>query len=324
MLLKTAVQKLFYKLFLLILSTLFASSGGYTQPGTQAPVTPLEDPKLVFAAIADPQISNYMFKRYPVFQAACEDLHNNAGAFDAVLIAGDIAENGLAEEYQLVYDGLSGLGCRYIAAQGNHDIRLRAYSQSKDRFCGFVNALNGDEEMDSFSYSQTVNGVKFIVLGSDKTEFEESYLSDDQLSWLDSELASANGEPVFVMCHQSLALTHGLPETWNSPFDAAGTVGKQNDELKAVLNKHENVVFITGHLHTGFGEYTYERIDNFDSVNIPSLCCNNDHGDYNENGIGFVVEVYNGKAVFRARDFAKGIWVPEHDIEIEFQGGNIK
>lgn len=316
MLLKTPIQKLFFRLFALILSLVY--SGGYAAPGKDAPVVPAGEPEMVFAALADPQVSNYLFKRYPVFQAASEDLQNNRDAFDALIVAGDIVENGLAEEYQLVYDGISGLGCRYIIAEGNHDIRLRAYQQSGERFSGFVNALNGDEAMTSFSYTQRVNGYKFIVLGSDKTEFEENHFDAKTLEWLDANLAEENGKPVFVVCHQPLALTHGLPDTWNSPFDNAGTVGKQNDELKEILDKYNNVVLITGHLHTGFGEFTYERIGNFDSVNLPSLCANNDNGDYNGPGLGFIVEVYKDKAVFRARDLAKGIWVPEQNIEIAF------
>ena len=85
-----------------------------------------------------------MFDRYQAFQEATIDLEN-AERLDAVVGVGDIAENGLAEEYQLVYDGLKGIeGCRYISATGNHDIRLRAYSQSTERFYQFIDNLNDD------------------------------------------------------------------------------------------------------------------------------------------------------------------------------------
>lgn len=318
MLLNNFIQKLFFRLFTLIVSALFAS-GGIVSPAKDSPIIPESSSEMVFVAFGDPQVSNYMFKRYPAFSASCEDFRNNKGSFDAVLMAGDIAENGLAEEYQLVYDGISGLGCRYIVSQGNHDIRLRSFRQSTERFVSFVNALNGDEKMEKFNYSETVNGYKFIVLGAEKTAFEENAISDEQLEWLDEEIAAENGKPVFIVVHQPLKLTHGLPDTWNSPIDLAGSIGDVSEKLEAVLNNHENVVLITGHLHTGFGRYSYEKIGNFHSVNLPSLCCNNDFGEYNEQGIGYVVEVSSEKAVFRARNFMQGKWLPDYDFAIDFE-----
>ena len=238
------------------------------------------------------------------------------GSYDAVLLLGDIAENGLKEEYQLVFDGLSGIDTRYIAITGNHDIRLRLYSQSSDRFKEFANALNGDESMTEMHHSEVINGYKFITLGSDKTMFEEAYLSQEQLDWLDDELHAENGNLTFVLCHQPLKLTHGLPDTWNSPSETAGSVGDQNDQLFEILNKYENVVFLTGHLHTGFADFLYEIKDGVHLVNVPSFTIENKSGEYNEAGLGFIAEVYEEEVIFRARDFAKGIWVPEHDIHI--------
>ena len=90
--------------------------------------------KAVMALVADPQVSNYMFKRYPVFMAACEDLHNAKCDIDALIGAGDITENASAVDYQLVYDGLAGIDTKYILASGNHEIRLRNYQQSLKSF----------------------------------------------------------------------------------------------------------------------------------------------------------------------------------------------
>ena len=313
------IQKLFYKLFLLILSLVYSVSGGVVAPSTEDPIKVLDEEtvQLTFATVADPQVSNYMFARYRTFEAACMDL--KTGSYDAVLLLGDIAENGLKEEYQLVFDGLSGIDTRYIAITGNHDIRLRLYSQSSDRFKEFANALNGDESMTEMHHSEVINGYKFITLGSDKTMFEEAYLSQEQLDWLDDELHAENGNLTFVLCHQPLKLTHGLPDTWNSPSDTAGSVGDQNDQLFEIMNKYENVVFLTGHLHTGFVDFLYENKDGVHLVNVPSFTIENKSGEYNEAGLGFIAEVYEEEVIFRARDFARGIWVPEHDIHIEIK-----
>lgn len=298
----------------------------YVGPSSEDPIQTGKDTgaNLTVAAWADMQVSNYLPERARYFDAACEDItYNVDGTLDAVFMAGDIAENGLQCEYKYVAEKLQGARTAgYMNIVGNHDVRLKlSYKKTVNTFTGFTNALNenvGNEfKMDSLHYTYELNGYKFIALGTDRTEFEESYFNEEQLNWLDSELASApTGKPVFVLCHQPLKLTHGLPDTWNSPIESAGSVGDQSDALKDILNKYSNVFFITGHLHTGIGQYTYEKIDNFHSINLPSLTINNKDGDCNDNGIGFIMEVYNNHVLFRARNFAKGIYLPDYDIDI--------
>ncbi len=262
-----AVQEIFFKLFAFIMSVIYSFNGGVVAPSTDDVIKAAKsDAKLVFATVADPQVSNYMFGRYQSFQEACIDLRN-AERLDAVVGIGDIAENGLAEEYKLAYDELAPIDTRFIMATGNHDIRLRAYSQSTSRFYQFIDNLNDEDSIEGrvysegkFAYSEVVNGYKFIVMGSDKTEFEEAYISPEQLEWLDNELAAEKGKPVFVVLHQPLKLTHNLPTTWgNGTNKEAGSVGDQSDDIKGILAKHakdSTVVLITGHLHAGFSQYS--------------------------------------------------------------------
>ncbi len=324
------VQQVFFKLFALIMSMVYSFNGGVVAPSTDD-IIKAKDPdsvKLVFATVGDPQISNYMFDRYQAFQESCIDLRNAEG-LDAIVCVGDIAENGLAEEYQLVYDEFSTIDTRFVMAEGNHDIRLRAYSQAYSRFSALTNALNGDESMTQnayaegkFAYSEEINGYKFIVMGSDKMVFEEAYISDEQLDWLDKELASANGKPVFVVIHQPLKLTHNLPTTWgNGTNKEAGSVGEQNDEIKAILASHAkngNVFFINGHLHAGFSQYSYQQIEGFHSINAPALSIENKDGEDGGNGSGltYIVEVYEKEVLLRARNCRTGEWLTQWDVSI--------
>ncbi len=279
--------------------------------------------RLTFAALADTQVSNYMITREPALRAAGDDIKNAKTPIDALLIAGDITENGLECEYDFVTEDIIDTGVdHFLMATGNHDIRLRKYEQAANRFVDFQNNLNkaakSELTIDKLHYSYEINGYTFIVLGSDRTEFEEAYFNEQQLVWLDETLKAKTdeGKPVFVVVHQTFKNTHGLPDTWGSPIDSRGTMGKQNDEVRAILNKYNNVIMISGHLHTGFGEYTYEKIDNFDSINLPSVGIENKDGRYNDNGTGYMVEVYDGEVIFRARDFAKGKYLPDYDIKI--------
>ncbi len=323
------IQQIFFKLFALIMSVVYSLNGGVVAPSTDDVIKAAKpDAKLVFATVADPQVSNYMFDRYQSFQEACIDLRN-AERLDAVVGIGDIAENGLAEEYKLAYDEFAPVDARFIMATGNHDIRLRAYSQSTSRFYQFIDNLNGEETIadrvyseGKLAYSEVVNGYKFIVMGSDKTEFEEAYISPEQLKWLDDELATEKGKPVFVVLHQPLKLTHNLPTTWgNGTNKEAGSVGPQNDEIKAVLSKHANdstVVLITGHLHAGFSQYSYQQIEGFHSINVPALSIENKDGEEGGNGSGltYIVEVYKNEILLRARNCRTGEWLPKWDTRI--------
>lgn len=309
---------------LAILVSIVYSFTPYVPPVQSDKIEGCEDngASLTFVAWADPQFSDYMVKRFQPFDAACEDLENAGAGVDALVIAGDICENGLLAEYQYVTDHLKNANVEnFLPAVGNHDVRLKMYKHTVNTFTGFTNNLNSQLgsslKIDSLHYSCEIKGYKFIVLGTDRTEFEESYISKEQLNRLNYELKSANGKPVFVIIHQSFKLTHGLPDTWNSPFDYAGSVGDQSEELYGIMNGYKNVFLLTGHLHTGIGQYTYERLGNINSVNLPSLTISNKDGNCNDIGIGFMVQVYDSHVLFRARNFAKGVYMPEYDIDIK-------
>ncbi len=298
-----------------------------TPPGVNDPIAASDQSKLKFIAWADPQVSNYLLKREPYFSAACMDVENSNEVFDALLIAGDITENSLDCEWRHMADKLPKENIsNFLMATGNHDIRMQSYKRSVKEFTEFTNglnkAINSELTVDKLYYMTKINSYTFITLGSDRTEFEDAYISEAQLNWLDNSLkeAAADGKPIFVTLHQPFKLSHGLPETWGSPFEFAGSVGKQSDALKAVLSKYKNVILISGHLHTGIGQYTYELIDGIHSVNLPSLTIDNKDGRVNENGIGFWVEVFSHQVVFHARNFAQGRNIPEEDIVIELNG----
>lgn len=314
------ITSVFERFVYVLLSAIMSVSALFAgQPATNAPIEALKPEEVLvsFAAIADTQFAMFTPDRYPNFKSTAEDLHNNNGSFDALILAGDITETGSAAEYQMVYDELSGLNSKYIFAVGNHDVRELSYDTAVNRFTKFINTVNGETVTDKLHYSMDINGYKFIVIGTDNYQFEKAYLSNEQLAWLESEIALSNGKPVFVIGHQPLKKTHGLPDTWRaSALPDDGNIGEQSDEVKAIFEKYPNVFFITGHIHTGLGKYTYEKLGNSHLVCLPSISVANFGGDYNENGTGFIVEVYETEVVFRTRNFSKGEWVPEYDLTI--------
>ena len=189
-----------------------------------------------------------------------------------------------------------------MLATGNHDIRLAYESQTKilmDKNSEYLGI-----EIDKPYYSYEVKGYKFIVMGSDEWQLEKAVISDEQLAFIDSELEAANGKPAFVICHQPLADTHGLPEVWKN-----GDLGEDSAAVKAVLMKHSNVFYLNGHLHDGVYEKSLEVFDaekGVYSINLPSYGKENDYGKFLQNGLGVYVELYDDSVVFTARDFARG------------------
>lgn len=329
----SAFTALMYKLLIWFISFTSLFGGVLSAPATDDPITILDKENVNMTAVlwGDPQVSDYMADRHQFTKNAAIDVANSAETFDALVMAGDITENGKGAEYQLVLDYLSVIDNveHNIYTVGNHDVRLRAYSQVVDTFSEFC--LAADEKLDldalaykegKLSYTYEVNGYTFVVLGTDKSVFEESYFSDECLAWFDAELAkaTADGKPVFVVLHQPLKNTHNVQNAWNSPDDKAGTVGAQSDALLNIMNKYENLFLITGHLHMGFSpEWSIHKIGNFWGVNLPGIGPNNADGEYNESGIGYMMEVYDSKIVFRARDFAAGKYLPEFDVTIDLK-----
>ncbi len=320
---KKITNKLIAVLFSLVIAVTCVLSPVSSVVAMASPLTTNDGANLTFAAWGDTQISYMLSGRKSRVASASADLRNAQDNLDALVLVGDITENATDQEYTGMYDYLSDAKVDYyITATGNHDVRLGEYKDAKAKFVNFTNSLNANKgnamEINSMYYSYTLKGYKFIVLGTEETQLEEAVISTKQLNWLDSELkaSTGKGQPVFVILHQVLKNTHGLPNTWGSSNPAAGSVGAQSDKIKNILNKYQNVIMISGHLHTGFGEYNYEKIGNFDSVNVPSIGVNNDMGTYNENGLGYITEVYNNKVVFRARNFIEGTYLPKYDITI--------
>ncbi|MBQ8502835.1 MAG: metallophosphoesterase [Clostridia bacterium] len=295
-------------LFMQIILTVALGFGWVTGPATDDPIT-FQDPENVqmsFVLWADTHTRSTAFNPYWL-ECGFEDIDNSGLDFDAFVIAGDISEFGDAPSYELVWDAIADSSIAdetVFLATGNHDIRL-AYESQTEMIMTKESEYLG-VEIDKPYYSYDVNGYTFIVMGSDEWQFEKAIISDEQLAFLDSEItrATATGKPAFVICHQPLANTHGLPEVWEN-----GDLGEDSEAVKEVLLKHKNVFFLNGHLHDGVYEKSLEVFNEANgvySINIPAYGKDNDYGEWSQTGLGDYVEVYADRVVFTARDFQAG------------------
>ena len=310
----------FFKMMIFFMSlfTIFGTDANVPAADDTIASLDAENVKVTAVLWADSQVSDYMYSRAEAFEAASKDVANSKENIDALFIVGDITENSHTIEKDLVLDCLSIIDNVDVMlfATGNHDIRLQAYSLALDSFEKFCADANDGKDYTNgkMYYTYEINGYKFMVMGSTKAAFEEAVIDDEELAWLNAEVAAAtaDGKPAFVILHQPLAFTHGLPVTWGSGNNkTAGSVGEASDSIKEILSQYENVFLITGHLHTGFGQYTYDEIGTIHGINLPSIGI--DGADGLNIPAGMMLEVYEDEVVFRARDFASGKYLPDYD-----------
>lgn len=324
----SAIAGVFVKIMAVIVSMMVSAGSLATAPATDDVIKAAdeENVQLMVEVLADTQLNAFNYN-YTYFDLAMQDYQNAETDLEGLLILGDVTENSIAYEWDKIGEILTAneFDDTLILATGNHDIRLRTMEQVKERFYGLQNKFTEVEPVGELYYSYEINGYTFLVMGSDTIEMEEADIGEEQLKWLDAEMskATADGKPVFVILHQVLKNTHGLPLTWgNGTNKTAGTVGKDSDAIYAVLNKYENVFLLTGHMHTGFGQYTYETLGdngNITSVNFPGLGKNSQDG-IEGYGQGATLEVYEDQVIIRARDVANGKYYgAEYDLTVDLK-----
>ena len=119
-----------------------------------------------------------------------------ADSLDAVLVTGDLADHGLAEEYKEVADVLD-FPCPVMLTPGNHDKR-ETYRE----------VLSGTAPSpDPINAVHDIGGVRFALCDSSIPGRDDGWLADETLAWLDSVLDDG---PSFVCFHHPPVLLH----TW--------------------------------------------------------------------------------------------------------------
>lgn len=260
----------------------------------------------------DPQISCLSPLRSARVYSACEDIKNSRSRYDALVLLGDVTEYGTACEYRFVQKLLAPIAGKFrhiFAVPGNHDIRFRPYKKQVERFSAFLRGLENGRTGGNgrYYFAETVNGYRFLLLGADRAAFEGSYLSREQLNWVDKELAAqqGSGKPVFVFNHQPLKRTNGLPVTFLGRGKWRGSVGNESDRLLEIFQKYENIIYITGHLHYCTSRYTYEDHGSFHAISVPTVGVIN-HGSFKKFTQGYVLSVDGDEITARSRIFGEG------------------
>lgn len=277
-----------------------------------------ENLRLSFATIADTHLPNRESASLNLNNLVL-DAEKSKADYDALLLAGDIADWGFRSEYKRVFDVFDNQKVfpRVFLTMGNHDVRI-IFKRNLKLVMNKVNEYLGIDTKGKSYYSYDIKGYTFIVLCTERRLLEKASLTKQQIDFLDSELARAtkDGKPVFVMCHQAFKNTHGLPEVWKT-----GDMGEESDKVRAVMEKYKNVFFLNGHLHGGIFEKTLEVLNeenNVYSLSVPGYRKENNFG-ITDCGTGYYTEVYDDRVIFTARKFISGEYIEGDYTRFEFK-----
>ncbi len=256
------------------------------------------------------------------------DLRYSVDPVDALIVSGDLTNYGDGPSIESFFNIMAekNSAAYWVTAMGNHDVgHVEDTTQegARQRFVDLYNNLNpSGEQIDKAYYKLDVNGYRFVVLCDDGDDtWDCPDMSTEQLQFLDDSLAEAadRGLPMFVVCHVPVEGVNGQDVIWPD-----GGLDDNSDAVQAILEKYENVFFISGHVHTGingplvetvFGFSCVETINGVNYVNLPTYMIINRYG-VPWGGMGFQMEVYDDEVLFRARNYGSSKWYPVYDHSV--------
>ena len=167
---------------------------------------------------------------------ALAQLQRISGTPDAIVVTGDLADLGEPDAYTrlraIVEPVAAELGAQLIWVMGNHDER-GPYSQ------GLFDGEHTDDPQDRV---YDVNGLRVISLDSTVQGYHHGAISDEQLAWLASEVATPAPHGTILALHHPPVPT---PLLW--AMDMLELQGQ--DRLAAVLRGSDVRAILAGHLH---------------------------------------------------------------------------
>lgn len=154
------------------------------------------------------------------------------------VFSGDLSNHGEPESYEhlvrIVDEEFRPFGVPVLLGLGNHDSRL----PFRRIVLGQPDAADESEQR---SYAEVVQGVKFVMLDSLVPAQVYGELGDEQLAWLDRELAEGAPHGQVVVLHHP-SLPRGVPR----PDDY---LLRDRDAFGAVVARHDVLAILCGHSH---------------------------------------------------------------------------
>jgi len=165
-------------------------------------------------------------------EAVIDAVRSLPNAPDAVLVSGDITDDGAEDGYRVAREMFARLDVPLHVLPGNHDDRGRLRK-------AFDLPGGGDEPI---NYSTSVGDLRLVLFDSNVPGRDPGSYDAERMAWLDEELASEPERPTILAVHHT-PLTTGIPE-WDAinldrgDREALGTVVARHPQLRAIVGGH--------------------------------------------------------------------------------------
>ena len=225
-------------------------------------------------------------------------LQYNDKGLDAVLVSGDLTNNGtpeqvaeFAEIYETVFDPVQ---VPLIFSLGNHDVNTgSSYNKANMDFEQFYAALGEeyrlyekDSDLSAAGVHQVVNGYHFLALNPIDETYRNSLANSANYAeatkeWLDETLEKITrknpNQYVFVSTHPIMyGMAYGGEHTYT-------TTAWFTRELNEILKKYPQVVIFGGHVHFSISSDVSIMQDGFTSLQCGSVnYMSNEDGEYRD------------------------------------------
>ena len=221
--------------------------------------TPAESEALAkFIVVSDTHLNESYQPYIDRVRGMFEDIADFCPDNDAIIVVGDITDNGTPEQYALFSELAKESGFNYpndfVLVIGNHDqYDSTEGAQPVSNLTDLFREQAGIADQIHPYYDRTINGVHLIVLGPDSfpdDHWDHFGISDEQITWMDDMLDADldNGVLSFVFMHEPLYKT--VRNTEPGDFGHEWSLSDEdNENLHECLKKHPNVIFFTGHTH---------------------------------------------------------------------------
>ncbi len=154
---------------------------------------------------------------------------------DMIIVSGDLAHHGNADDYIRSKSVLDSIGIPYYLVVGNHDVRVSLRSIFSDHT--YLNT--GDHYI---QYTIEEGPVRMIVLDTLAVGSHRGLLDPERIQWLDDRLHEQPNKPTMICMHHPPFET-GMPYPDNLGLD--GT-----KELAEVVRNYHNIeAIVSGHTH---------------------------------------------------------------------------
>ncbi|MFE4351221.1 metallophosphoesterase [Peribacillus butanolivorans] len=270
-----------------------------------------KNPDLVFPVISDVHMLKSGTTDLQKLGSALHQLNELVPKQDALVVVGDLTENGFTEEYDrfmALYNAKKQTQAASLFAIGNHDYWNGLSVTDAQKL--FLKKMG----MESIFYHKVIKGFHFIVLGTENGK-TEGYFSEQQIAWLGEQLQQAKQDnpkkPIFVFLHQPIK---------NTVYGSEWGFEVNRELLYNTLKEYPQVITFSGHTHYPLDEPRAIHQKDFTSVATASLKNMWVEAGYLQGELpkgsetfsqGLIVEVHGNKVNIHRRDFNQNNWIGE-------------